>query len=194
MKVAIIKYNAGNVQSVIHALSRLGVEVILSDNAEVLQTADKIIFPGVGEASSCMNYLNERNLVNIILSLKQPVLGICLGLQLLANLSEENITTCIGIFDKNVRKLPDTSVKVPHMGWNQIFNLKGPLFKGVEEGSYVYFVHSYFIEVFNDTIATTKHGTEFSASVQSNNFYGVQFHPEKSAEVGEIILRNFLSL
>jgi glutamine amidotransferase len=179
---------------VIHALSRLGVEVILSDNAEVLQTADKIIFPGVGEASSCMNYLNERNLVNIILSLKQPVLGICLGLQLLANLSEENITTCIGIFDKNVRKLPDTSVKVPHMGWNQIFNLKGPLFKGVEEGSYVYFVHSYFLEVFTDSLATSNYGIQFSASVQSNNFYGVQFHPEKSAKIGEIILRNFLSL
>ncbi len=194
MKVAIIKYNAGNVQSVIHALSRLGVEVILSDNVEVLQTADKIIFPGVGEASSCMKYLNERNLANVILSLKQPVLGICLGLQLLASYSEENDTPCLGIFDKKVKKIPDTSVKVPHMGWNQISNLKGPLFKGVEEGSYVYFVHSYFIEVFNDTIATTKHGTELSASAHKDNFYGVQFHPEESAEVGEIILRNFLSL
>lgn len=194
MKIAVVKYNAGNVESVLHALSRLGVEPILTDDAETLQTADRVLFPGVGEARTCMQYLRERGLDKIILSLTQPVLGICLGLQLLSTNSEENDTACLGVFENRVKKFTGGSVKVPHMGWNQISNLKGPLFQGVKEQSYVYFVHSYYLEVFDDTLATANHGETFSASARKRNFYGVQFHPEKSAEVGEVILRNFLSL
>lgn len=194
MKIAVVKYNAGNVESVLHAISRLGASPILTDDAATLKSADRVLFPGVGEAKTCMQYLRERGLDKIILSLTQPVLGICLGLQLLSSHSEENDTPCLGVFERKVKKFSGNAVKVPHMGWNQISNLKGPLFQGVKEGSYVYFVHSYFLEVFDETLATTCHGETFSASARKGNFYGVQFHPEKSAEVGEVILRNFLSL
>jgi glutamine amidotransferase len=194
MKVVVVKYNAGNVESVIHALSRLGITAELTDDAKTLGSADKVIFPGVGEAKSCMQYLKERALDQVILSLKQPVLGICLGLQLLSSYSEENDTECLGVFKNPVRRFSGKDVKVPHMGWNQLSQFQGPLFKGISEDSFLYFVHSYYLEVFPETIASCTYGETFSAAVQKDNFYGVQFHPEKSASVGERILNNFLSL
>jgi imidazole glycerol-phosphate synthase subunit HisH len=194
MKVAIVKYNAGNVESVKNALNRLDIEPIISDDAEILQTVDKVIFPGVGEASTAMNYLRERKLDEVIKSLKQPVLGICLGMQLLCESSEENETNCLGILPYRVRKFESETLKIPQMGWNNIFNLKGKLFQNISENSYVYFVHGYFVESGKETIATCDYGVNFSASVQYENFYAVQFHTEKSGEVGAKILENFLQI
>lgn len=194
MRVAIVKYNAGNVESVKNALNRLGVEPILTDDTDELKAADKVIFPGVGEASTAMNYLRERNLDETIKNLSQPVLGICLGMQLLCDSSEENDTKCLGILPYKVRKFSSEDLKIPQMGWNNIFNLKGDLFSGVAENSYVYFVHSFYVETGAETIATCNYGLNFSAAVNHKNFYAVQFHAEKSGAVGERILDNFLNL
>lgn len=194
MKVAIVQYNAGNVQSVLYALERLGVEAILTNNQEELSKADKVIFPGVGEASSAMHFLQAKNLDNIIKSLKQPVLGICLGLQLMCKHSEENNTNCLGIFDLKVCKFSSDNHKVPHVGWNDIHALKSPLFSNIQENDYVYYVHSFYAELSVDTIAQTHYVHPYSAALHKNNFYAVQFHPEKSGKVGEKILDNFLSL
>ena len=199
MNVAIIKYNAGNVQSVLYALQRLGVHAIVTDKHDEIIAADKVIFPGVGNADSAMQYLKGTGLDQLIISLKQPVLGICLGLQLMCNFSEEGNAKCLGIFDVEVKKfkLPFQNknvfpVKIPHMGWNTIYNLSSPLMKGVEEKSFVYYVHSYYAELSAQTIATTDYIIPFSAAIHKNNFYGVQFHTEKSAMAGEQILSNFL--
>ena len=194
MNVAIIKYNAGNIFSVDYALKRLGVEPIITADAELLQKADKIIFPGVGEAKNTMQYLEELHLDRLIKDLKQPVLGICLGMQLMCRHSEEGDVDCLGIFDADVLKFSPTrhEDKVPHVGWNQLGNLEKALFKDVDSGSFVYYVHSYYANLCPDTIATTKHGLLFSAALKYENFYGTQFHPEKSGDVGERILKNFL--
>lgn len=205
MNLAIIKYNAGNIRSVLYALERIGVEANVTDDAEQITKADKVIFPGVGEASSAMKYLRERKLDEVIRELKQPVLGICLGMQLMCKHSEENDADCIGIFDLQVKKFAPPSpspsgrggvgppsLKVPQIGWNDIYALKSPLLKNIEEHSFVYFVHSYYVEKSGNTIATANYGLEYSAAIQKNNFYAVQFHPEKSAEVGERILSNFI--
>ncbi len=194
MNVAIVKYNAGNVESVKNALNRLGVEPILTDDAKKLQTADKVIFPGVGEASTAMNYLCERNLDKTIVALKQPVFGICLGMQLLCEFSEENQTNCLGILPYKVRKFESKNLKVPQIGWNNIFNLQSALFEGVAENSFVYFVHSFYVEGGTETIAVCDYGLNFSAAVNHKNFYAVQFHTEKSGTVGERILENFLKI
>ena len=199
MNVAIIKYNAGNVQSVLYALQRLGVHAIVTDKHDEIIAADKVIFPGVGNADSAMQYLKGTGLDQLIISLKQPVLGICLGLQLMCNLSEEGNTKCLGIFDVEVKKFKEpfqnknvVPIKIPHMGWNTIYDLSSPLMKGVEEKSFVYYVHSYYAELSAQTIATTDYIIPFSAAIQKDNFYGVQFHTEKSATAGEQILSNFL--
>lgn len=199
MKLVIIKYNAGNIQSVLYALERIGAEAIVTDDESLIKSADKVIFPGVGEASTAMNYLKERGLDNIIKNLTQPVLGICLGMQLMCAYSEENNTTCLGIFDEQVKKFdPDienqTELKVPQIGWNTIYDLKTPLFKGLHENSYCYFVHGYYAAKGEHTIATTDYVLPYSAALNRDNFYGVQFHPEKSAAVGEQILKNFIQL
>ncbi len=194
MKVAIVKYNAGNVESVKNALNRLDVEPIVSDDAETLQTADKVIFPGVGEASTAMSYLRERGLDEVIKSLTQPVLGICLGMQLLCEYSEENETNCLGILPIKVRKFESETLKIPQIGWNNIFDLKGKLFEGIAENSYMYFVHSYFVESSVNTTATCDYELDFSAAVEHKNFYAVQFHTEKSGAVGAKILENFLKI
>lgn len=202
MSLAIIKYNAGNVQSVLYALQRLGVNAIVTDKHDDILAADKVIFPGVGNADSAMKYLNGTGLDQLIVSLKQPVLGICLGLQLLCKSSEEGNIKCLGIFDAEVKKFDHTNAhnqktgncKIPHMGWNTIYNLSSPLMKGVAEQSYVYYVHSYYAELTEQTIATTDYILPYSAAIQKNNFYGVQFHTEKSAEAGERILSNFLKI
>lgn len=194
MKIAIVKYNAGNVESVKNALNRLNIEPILTDDAEELKSADKVVFPGVGEAASAMNYLRSKNLDAAIKSLTQPVLGICLGMQLLCRSSEENETECLGILPYRVRKFVSDDLKVPQMGWNNIFNLKSELFAGIEENSYVYFVHSFYVELGNETIAACDYAGKFSAAVNHKNFCAVQFHAEKSGAVGEKILENFLSL
>lgn len=202
MNVAIIKYNAGNVQSVLYALQRLGTNAIVTDDVDEILSADKVIFPGVGNAGSAMEYLKEKKLNELIISLKQPVLGICLGLQLLCNSSEEGDTKCLGIFDSVVKKFDDTvfqnknlvPYKIPHMGWNTIDHLSSPLMKGVAENSYVYFVHSYYAEISPETIATTNYINLFSAAMHKDNFYGVQFHTEKSGLTGEQILKNFLNI
>jgi len=202
MNVAIIKYNAGNVQSVLYALQRLGTNAIVTDNTDEIISADKVIFPGVGNAASAMEYLKEKKLHELIVSLKQPVLGICLGLQLLCNFSEEGNTKCLGIFDSVVKKFDDSvfqnknlvPYKIPHMGWNTISKLSSTLMDGVVENSYVYFVHSYYAELSPETIATTDYINSFSAAMQKNNFYGVQFHTEKSGMAGEQILANFLNI
>jgi len=193
MKVAIVKYNAGNTRSVANSLIRLGVDPVVTDDAEVLQAADKVIFPGVGEASSAMNYLRQRGLDTVITLLKQPVLAVCLGMQLLCASSEENDTECLGILGDRVRRFPD-GIKVPQMGWNNVSALGSPLFHGVAEDSRVYFVHSYLVEKGEHTVANATHGVEFSAAVVHDNFYGVQFHPEKSGGVGATILDNFLKM
>lgn len=202
MKIAIIKYNAGNVQSVLYALQRLGTNAIVTDDHDEINSADKIIFPGVGNAASAMEYLKEKNLDELIVSLKQPVLGICLGLQLLCNSSEEGNTKCLGIFNADVKKFDDQvfqnknllPFKIPHMGWNTISDLSSPLMNGITTNSFVYFVHSYYAQLSDETIATTEYINPFSAAMQKENFYGVQFHTEKSAETGERILSNFLNI
>lgn len=194
MNLVIIKYNAGNIRSVLYALDRLGIEASVTDEVEQIVNADKVIFPGVGEASSAMKYLRERKLDEVICSLTQPVLGICLGMQLLCKHSEENNTDCLGIFDMNVKKFPPDTGKVPQIGWNDIYNLKSPLFKEVKEHDFVYFVHSYYVEQSRLTIATANYGLEYSAAIQKDNFYAVQFHPEKSADAGAKILSNFITL
>jgi glutamine amidotransferase len=227
MNLAIIKYNAGNIQSVLYALERIGMQAVVTDNHEEIKSADKVIFPGVGEASSAMRYLKERSLDKLIKHLKQPVLGICLGMQLMCKYSEENDTDCLGIFNEEVKLFrpvnvnrkktkeeqliqqlneilvveenheeeeTDSKLKVPQIGWNNIYNLKTDLFKNVAENSYCYFVHSYYASLGEHTIATTDYVQPYSSALHKNNFYGVQFHPEKSATVGEQILKNFLEL
>ena len=196
MKVAILKYNAGNVFSVDCALRRLGVEPIVTDNVEQLRRADKVVFPGVGEASSAMAYLRSRHLDELIRSLTQPVIGICIGQQLLCRNSEEGNTECIGVFDTSVKRFSEApGVKVPEMGWNTIKPLvDNPLLEGIDENSYVYYVHSYYVPVCEDTIAVTDYSLPFSAAMNKDNFYATQFHPEKSGGVGELILKNFLIL
>lgn len=194
MKVSIIKYNAGNIQSVLFALERIGINGTVTDSPEVLKASDKIIFPGVGEASSAMNYLKERKLDEVIVSLKQPTLGICLGMQLMCNYSEEGNTNCLGIFDTNVKLFSQNqgAIKVPQIGWNTIHDLKTDLYKGIKENDYMYFVHSYYAEVSKDTIAKSNYGLEYSASLQKDNFYAAQFHPEKSGDSGQQLLENFI--
>jgi glutamine amidotransferase len=196
MNLTIVQYNAGNIQSVLYALERLGVAATVTDDPAIIQAADKVIFPGVGEASTAMAYLKERNLDQIIVALKQPVLGICLGMQLMCKHSAENDTTCLGIFEEQVLafKATEVGIKVPQIGWNNITNLKTALFNGVLENSYSYFVHGFYAGIGTDTIATTDYIQPYSSALQKNNFYGVQFHPEKSAGVGEQIIQNFLSL
>ena len=201
MNLAIIKYNAGNIQSVLYALERIGIEATVTDDVEAIRKADKVIFPGVGEASTAMNYLKERKLDSVIKNLQQPVLGICLGMQLMCAYSEENDTTCLGIFDEPVKHFIPTadvvaggSTKVPQIGWNNIYNLKTGLLKGLPENSYCYFVHGYYAALGEHTIATADYILPYSAGLHRNNFYGVQFHPEKSAAVGEQILKNFITM
>lgn len=191
MKVAIVKYNAGNIQSVMFALQRLGIQPIVTDDPELLRQADKVIFPGVGEASSAMKYLKERNLDQVLVQLKQPFLGICLGMQLMCSHSEENDTGCLNIFPLAVKKFPPKE-KVPHTGWNTVYNLGSPILKGIKEKEYLYFVHSYYAELGIETIGTTDYILPFSAALQKDNYFGVQFHPEKSGVAGAKILENFL--
>lgn len=198
MQIAVVKYNAGNIYSMTSALKRLGVDPLVTDDPEELHRADKVIFPGVGEASTAMNYLRERGLDTVLKSLEQPFLGVCLGLQLMCAYSEENETECLGIFPESVRKFPPLD-KVPHMGWNTVSELKSPLFKNIAgedrfpaEPAYFYFVHSYYAAQGEDSIAVCEYILPFSAALQRGNFYGVQFHPEKSGDVGEQVLRNFL--
>ena len=193
MSVVIINYNAGNVQSVTYALQRLGVEPILSDDAEVIRAADRVIFPGVGEASTAMSFLKSKRLDEVIKSLKQPVFGVCLGLQLMCKHSEENNTDCLGIFDLEVKRFEPT-LKVPQMGWNTLSEMNSPLFEGLGADPYVYFVHSYYAELSDDTIAVTDYVNPFSAALHKDNFYALQAHPEKSGKVGAKILENFLKL
>ncbi len=194
MKVAIIKYNAGNIQSVIYALNRLGIEPVVTDNHEEIRNADKVIFPGVGEANSAMRSVESKGLDKLIVSLKQPVFGICVGLQLLCRYSEENDTKCLGVFDLDVKKFPNQTQKVPQIGWNNINEFTSPLFKGIEEDKYVYFVHSYYAELSENTAAQSEYGVKFSAGLQKDNFYAVQFHPEKSSKTGSQIIQNFLDI
>jgi glutamine amidotransferase len=196
MNVAVVKYNAGNIYSVIHALQRLGVNPILTDNPEELQKADKILFPGQGEASNAMRYLREHGLDKVITELKNPILGICIGQQLMCRHSEEGDTDCLGIFDADVLRFQPQKHedKVPHMGWNQLENPTSELFKGFCEGEFVYFVHSFYVPVCSNTIATTQYIKPFSAALHKDNFYATQFHPEKSGSVGERIIKNFLEL
>jgi len=193
MNIVIIDYGAGNIQSIQFALERLGFVGVLSNDWNVIQKADKVIFPGVGEASSAMKKLKESGLDELIPTLKQPVLGICLGMQLLCNSTEEGNTKGLGIFDVEVVKF-SSKVKVPQMGWNTIYNLQSPLFKGINENEFMYLVHSFYAKNCNETIATTNYEVEYSSALQKNNFYGVQFHPEKSGLFGEQILKNFLNL
>jgi imidazole glycerol-phosphate synthase subunit HisH len=194
MKIGIVKYNAGNIESVQNALNRLGVESVVADDAGILQSADKVIFPGVGEASTAMNYLRERSLDQVMKSLTQPVLGICLGMQLLCESSEENDTICLGILPNKVRKFESQTLKIPHIGWNTVSTLKGKLFEGIDDDSYVYFVHSFYVENNVNTIATCNYETAFTASIEHKNYYATQFHPEKSGEVGARILENFIKI
>jgi glutamine amidotransferase len=193
LNVAVIRYNAGNIRSVVHALRRLGVEPEVTNDPAALRAADRVIFPGVGEASSAMRYLRERGLDTLIPQLEQPVLGICLGQQLLCQSSEENDAECLGVLPGAVRLFPPKD-KVPHIGWNSVSKLVGPLFAGLDEESHVYFVHSYYAEAGPLTTALTNYILPFSAAMQHRNFHAVQFHPEKSGAVGAAILNNFLTL
>jgi glutamine amidotransferase len=205
--LTIVKYNAGNIQSVLYALERIGASAIVTDDHEQIRSADKVIFPGVGEASSAMRYLREHGLDKLLVSLTQPVLGVCLGMQLMCKHSEENDAECLGIFDEEVKKFVhppfppsqggdrgDRVFKIPQIGWNNIYNLRSPLFTDVADGSYCYFVHGYYAALGEHTIATTDYVQPYSSALHKNNFYGVQFHPEKSADAGERILRNFIEL
>jgi len=194
MKVAIIKYNAGNIRSVDHALKRLGVEAVITDDPGILMGADRVIFPGVGEAGNTMKYLKERELDKLLKGLTVPVLGICLGQQLMCSWSEEGDTACIGIFDQPVWHFPKDGLKVPHMGWNSLDRVSGEFIPSSLKGSYVYFVHSYYVPVCEDTAAESSYMLPFSAAMQKDNFYATQFHPEKSGDPGELILKQFLSL
>ena len=195
MKLSIIKYNAGNIQSVLYALERIGVQATVTDDHEAIRNSDKVIFPGVGEASSAMNSLKENNLDKVIKELKQPVLGICVGMQLLCRHSAENDTGCLGVVPVNVLRFKsDDGLKVPQIGWNNIYQLQSPLFANIPEQSFVYNVHGYYAENSKYTIATCNYGVDYAAAIQKDNFYGVQFHTEKSAAIGEQILKNFLLL
>ncbi len=193
MKIAVIDYGAGNVQSVKYALNRLGYESYLTDDAKKINSADKVIFPGVGEAASAMKALKAKKLELMIPELKQPVLGICLGMQLMCNFSEEGNTQALGIFDLTVKRI-NTNLKVPQIGWNQVRDLRSSLFKDISENEFMYLVHSYYVPVNEDTIAKTSYGITYASAIQKDNFYGVQFHPEKSSKAGEILLKNFLEL
>mgnify|MGYP006142521419 FL=1 len=193
MKIVIINYGAGNIQSILFAIERLGYTAELTNNPYEIEQADKVIFPGVGEASYAMQKLKESGLNSLIPTLKQPVLGICLGMQLMCQHSEEGNTDGLEIFDANVIRF-STQVKVPQMGWNQIYNLKSPLFEGINDNEYMYLVHSYYVPNCNEAIANTNYDVEYASALQKNNFYGTQFHPEKSGDIGEQILENFLKL
>jgi len=196
MNLAIIKYNAGNIQSVLNALERLGLQAEVTDDPAKIKAADKVIFPGVGEASSAMKSLQQNNLDMVIKDLKQPVLGICVGMQLLCNHSEENDVTCLGIVPVQVKKfkVQSSKFKVPQVGWNNIYDLQSDLFNGVEDNSFIYNVHSYYAEDSEYTIAKCNYEIEYAAAIKKDNFYGVQFHTEKSAETGDKIIKNFLDL
>lgn len=197
MNIVIIKYNAGNIRSVLFALERIGVQASVTDDPAQIRAADKVIFPGVGEASTAMRYLQERQLDRLILSLQQPVLGICLGMQLLCDYSAENNTACLGVFNQvQVHRFQpeDPSLKVPQVGWNRIYGLNSPIFRDVREQAFAYFVHGYYAPLSPYTVARADYSLPYSAALQKNNFYGVQFHPEKSAAAGEQILKNFISL
>ncbi|RAJ87641.1 glutamine amidotransferase [Chitinophaga dinghuensis] len=197
MKTVIVKYNAGNIRSVQFALERIGVNGIVTDDETEIRSADKVIFPGVGEASTAMQYLKERKLDQVIKNLKQPVLGICLGMQLMCSHSEENDTPCMGIFETPVKKFTspvENLLKIPQIGWNNITNLHSVLFEHVPENSYMYFVHSYYAALGADTVAITNYVINYSSALQKDNFYAVQFHPEKSAEAGARIIENFLNI
>jgi len=194
MKTVILKYNSGNVRSVSFALERIGINAIVTDNEEEILSADKIILPGVGEASGAMKYLKEKKMDDLICALNQPVLGICLGMQLFCRFSEEGNTNCLGIFDQEVKLFPPGELKVPQIGWNTINELSTGLFKNVKENTYQYLVHSYYVELGANTIAQTNYGINYSTAIQKNNFYGVQFHPEKSGLTGQTILENFIKL
>ena len=196
MNVAVVKYNAGNVYSVVNALRRLGVEPLLTDNVEDIKSADKVVFPGQGEAASAMDYLRRYGLDVVIKGLRQPVLGICIGQQLLCRHSEEGNTDCLGVFDVDVRRFQPSchEDKVPAMGWNSLYGLESPLFKGVSDGEYVYFIHSYYVPVCDFTVANSDYIQPYSAAMHKDNFYATQFHPDKSGRVGEVIMRNFLEI
>jgi glutamine amidotransferase len=192
----IVKYNAGNIQSVLYAMERIGAAAVVTDDHELIRGADRVIFPGVGEASTAMNYLRARGLDQLLRELTQPVLGICLGMQLMCAHSEENDTECLGIFAEPVKKfLPGTSgLKVPQIGWNKVTDTRTRIFENIEDGSYFYFVHSYYAASGAHTIGTTHYALPYSAALHRDNFYGVQFHPEKSAAAGEQLLKNFIAL
>ena len=193
--IAIVDYKMGNLRSVENALRRLGAEFVVTADADEIKRADRVLLPGVGNAAEAMENLRKAGLVEVIRSLRRPVLGICVGMQVMCRHSEEGDVDCLGIFDARVKRFePSQEVKVPHMGWNTIGNLESKLFKGIDGGEYVYFVHSYYPELCPDTIATTTHGKMFSAALKYENFYGTQFHPEKSGDVGERIIANFLKL
>ena len=192
MKVVIIKYNAGNIRSVLFALERIGIDAIVTDNHDEIKSADRVIFPGVGEASSAMKYLKEKGLDKLICSLTQPVLGICLGMQLMCAHSEENDTTCLGIFDEKVKHFTGVGFKIPQIGWNNLTHLKSHLFNGIAPNTYMYFVHGYYVESCENAIATTNYINEYSSAIHKSNFYAVQFHPEKSGAEGQKILENFI--
>lgn len=195
-KIVVIKYNAGNIYSVVHALRRLGIEPIVTSDEKTILAADKVIFPGVGEAATTMKFLKERGMDKLIKSLKQPVLGICLGMQLMCKRSEEGDVECLNVFDVEVKRFvaQQQNEKIPHMGWNQIYALKSGLFLSTTENQFVYFVHSYYVPLCENTIATVDYIYPFSAALKKDNFYATQFHPEKSGDVGEQILRNFIDL
>ena len=193
MKIVIIDYGAGNVKSVQFALERLGYEAICTNNPEEIKSADKVIFPGVGEAQSAMNEIVKFGLDQLIPKLKQPVLGICLGMQLMCDFSEENQTECLGIFPLKVKRF-EVDYKVPHIGWNQITNLKSDLFSKVPDNAYMYYVHSYYVPESEYTMASTDYGVSYAGAIHKDNFYACQFHPEKSGELGEQILKNFINI